>query len=219
MKSVALHAGKNAGTGTARYYSFNQGLTHFIVFTAEAYAYKSGAQFLANQLAFMKSDLAAVNRSATPWVVGLVHKTWWMQMDAYADFTPVLQAGKVDIVFTGHYHYYSRFVLSLLLSSPSPPSLPAPPLPNTPKKYPRVRENARCLSRALTHLPNRHATGTSPTTTSPARWTTRALARTGARTLRPASSLTSSAARAATRSRTARTISPFHPSRARKTTA
>ena len=74
MASVALFAGANSGTGSARYYSFNQGLTHFLVFTAEAYTYKSGATFIANQLAFMKADLAAVNRAVTPWVVGLVHK-------------------------------------------------------------------------------------------------------------------------------------------------
>lgn len=49
-----------------RYYSFNQGLVHFLVYTAEAYAYKSGKEFIANQLAFMKADLAAVDRSVTP---------------------------------------------------------------------------------------------------------------------------------------------------------
>jgi hypothetical protein len=110
MASVAtLGAGAVSGTGSARYYSFNEGLTHFLVFSAEAYTYKSGADFLANQLAFMKRDLAAVDRAATPWVVGLVHKAWWMESSAYADFTPVLTAGGVDIVFTGHWHYYNRY--------------------------------------------------------------------------------------------------------------
>jgi membrane protein implicated in regulation of membrane protease activity len=70
------------GTASARYYSFNQGLVHFLVFSAEAYAYKSGAEFIANQLAFMKADLAAVNRSVTPWVVGLVHRDWTMMVRA-----------------------------------------------------------------------------------------------------------------------------------------
>ena len=57
----------------------------------------------------MKADLAAVNRAITPWVVGLVHKAWWMESEAYADFTPVLVDGGVDIIFTGHWHYYSRY--------------------------------------------------------------------------------------------------------------
>jgi hypothetical protein len=56
----------------------------------------------------MKADLAAVDRSVTPWVVALVHKAWWMESNAYADFTPVLLEGKVDILFCGHWHYYNR---------------------------------------------------------------------------------------------------------------
>jgi hypothetical protein len=76
--AVTLNAGANSGSGNNIYYSFTQGLTHFIVFSAEAYAHSQSADFLANQLAFMKADLAAVNRSATPWVVALVHKDWTM---------------------------------------------------------------------------------------------------------------------------------------------
>jgi hypothetical protein len=73
---VALHAGANAGTNTARYYSFNQGLTHFVAFTAEAYVYARDEAFLQNQLAFLRADLAAVDRKQTPWVVALAHKDW-----------------------------------------------------------------------------------------------------------------------------------------------
>lgn len=77
---MTLYAGANSGSSSNIFYSFTQGLTHFIVFSAEAYAYNSGASFLANQLAFMKADLAAVNRSVTPWVVALVHKDWTMEV-------------------------------------------------------------------------------------------------------------------------------------------
>ena len=98
-------AGFVSGTGSPRYYSFNQGLTHFLVCSAEAYAYDSGATFIANQLAFIKKDLATANQAAQratqPWIVVLIHKAWWMQMDAYADFTPVFMDAKVDIIFTG----------------------------------------------------------------------------------------------------------------------
>jgi len=78
------------------------GLTHFIGFSAESYAYRSGAELLANQLAFMKADLAAVDRGVTPWVVALVHKDWNMEAEAYAAFYPVLDAGNVDVLFCGH---------------------------------------------------------------------------------------------------------------------
>ena len=97
---MALHS----NTGNNRFYSFNKGLTHFLVFTAEAYLYARDEAFLANQLAFMKADLAAVDRSATPWVVGLVPKDWTMEAEASKAFSPVLQGALVDVLFVGHVH-------------------------------------------------------------------------------------------------------------------
>jgi hypothetical protein len=66
--SVQLGAGVTSGSSSNIFYSFNLGLTHFLGFSAESYAYRSGAELLANQLAFMKADLAAVDREVTPWV-------------------------------------------------------------------------------------------------------------------------------------------------------
>ena len=100
--SVTLGAGAASGSNSNIYYSFDLGLTHYIGFSAEAYAYNSGASFLANQLAFMQADLAAVDRTRTPWVVALVHKDWDMEAEAYQNFYPVLEAGKVDVLFCGH---------------------------------------------------------------------------------------------------------------------
>ena len=65
--------------------------------------------FNANMVAFMKADLAAVDRKVTPWVIALVHKDWRMQPDAYAAFNSVLEAGGVDVLFCGHVHYYNRY--------------------------------------------------------------------------------------------------------------
>ena len=106
MHAVSL----NSNTGNNRFYSFNRDLTHFVVFSAEAYVYAVDKGFLANQLAFVKADLAAVDRSVTPWVVALVHKDWSMQPDAFASYSPVLEAGGVDVLFCGHVHYYNRFI-------------------------------------------------------------------------------------------------------------
>lgn len=108
MHSVALGAGERSGSGSSLYYSFNQGLTHFLVFSAEAYTYNSGPEFLAAQLAFMTADLAAVDRSTTPWIVALVHKNWLMEQAAFDAFYPILDKGKVDVLFCGHIHYYLR---------------------------------------------------------------------------------------------------------------
>jgi len=105
MHSVSLFS----NTGNNIFYSINQGLTHFIIFSAEAYLYARSPDFIANQLAFMKADLAAVDRKATPWVVALVHKDWTMEAEAFADFYPIIEAGGVDVLFCGHVHYYSRF--------------------------------------------------------------------------------------------------------------
>ena len=99
--SVTLNAGANSGSNNNLYYSFTQGLTHFIVFSAEAYAHSQSADFLANQLAFMKADLAAVDRSTTPWVVGLVHRDWLMLPEAFLFFGPVLEDAGVDVMFCG----------------------------------------------------------------------------------------------------------------------
>jgi len=108
--SVALHS----NTGSARYYSFDRGLVHFVVLTAEVYdgrrPHPADFGFIRQQLAFLKADLAAVDRVRTPWVVALAHKDWNMSPLAYADFTPVLQAAKVDVLFCGHVHHYARYV-------------------------------------------------------------------------------------------------------------
>ena len=106
MHAVSL----NSNTGNNIFYSFDRGLTHFIVFSAEAYLYARSEVFLANQLAFIKADLAAVDRRVTPWVVGAVHKDWTMAAEAFAAFSPVLEAGGVDVTFVGHVHYYNRYM-------------------------------------------------------------------------------------------------------------
>lgn len=106
--SVEAGAGAASGSGSSIFYSFDLGLTHYIGFSAEAYAYRSGAELLANQLAFMKKDLASVDRKVTPWVVALVHKDFNMEAAAYADFYPILDAAGVDLLYCGHIHYYNR---------------------------------------------------------------------------------------------------------------
>ena len=56
-----------------------QGITLYLVFSAEAYVYSRSAAFLSNQLNFMKADLAAVDRRATPWVSrSVLHALRWL---------------------------------------------------------------------------------------------------------------------------------------------
>lgn len=100
--AVEMYAGANSGSNSNRYYSFNRGLNHFVVLTAEAYLYAKSPVFLANQLAWLKADLAAVDRKATPWIVVNMHKDFTMAAEAFADFQPILDAAKVDILYCGH---------------------------------------------------------------------------------------------------------------------
>ena len=107
---MALNAAANSGSPSNRFYSFTQGLTHFVVFTAEAYLYARSPVFLANQLAFLRADLAKVDRKVTPWVVALAHKDWTMAAEAFGDIQPILDAAHVDVLFCGHVHYYNRYM-------------------------------------------------------------------------------------------------------------
>ena len=75
--AVEMNAGANSGSNSNRYYSFNRGLNHFVVLTAEAYLYAKTPAFLASQLAWLTADLAAVDRKVTPWIVVNMHKVGW----------------------------------------------------------------------------------------------------------------------------------------------
>jgi hypothetical protein len=129
---------QRSNTGNNRYYSFERGLTHFIVFTAESYVYSVSAVFNENQLNFMKADLAAVDRKRTPWVVALVHKDYAMQQNAYADFSAVLEAGGVDVLFCGHVSAAAGLPLNVLNGpSPRPETDPRSSRPLALTKFPR----------------------------------------------------------------------------------
>jgi hypothetical protein len=60
----------NSNTHTALYYSYENELVHYLVFNSETYI-DGGITAMLN---FMRSDLASVDRSRTPWVVAYSHK-------------------------------------------------------------------------------------------------------------------------------------------------
>jgi hypothetical protein len=66
------------------------------------------AEQLADQEAFVTKDLAAVDRSVTPWVVAFSHKSYQMDQTTWAmhDF---ITKYKVDWWFVGHWHQVSSF--------------------------------------------------------------------------------------------------------------
>ena len=102
------HSGVSAhsNTGTALYYSYDNGLVHYLVFNSETYI--SGG--ISDMLEFMRSDLSAVDRTKTPWVVSYSHKLFWMDSTDFSSISVILQQYNVDLLYAGHWHYYERYL-------------------------------------------------------------------------------------------------------------
>ena len=62
------------------FYSFNAGPVHFVVFSTE-FLIEPHPGLRVEQDEFLKTDLKAVNRSETPWVVTLAHRTFYCSVD------------------------------------------------------------------------------------------------------------------------------------------
>lgn len=126
------------------WYSFDHGMVHFVMFNTETdfpnapdEPNGSGAEnagpFAPSgaQLAWLKKDLAAVDRKKTPWVVAAGHRPWYVSNkvcpECQAAFEPILIAYGVDLVLHGHQHFYERhaaianFVTQEITADPSAP--------------------------------------------------------------------------------------------------
>lgn len=112
------------------WYSYDDGMVHYIIlnfetdFGAGIYGpdevggdgkQMSGPRGALNeQIDWLKADLAAVDRSKTPWVLAFGHRPWYVGIDdarckpCQAAFEQILYDGNVDVVLTGHDHVYSR---------------------------------------------------------------------------------------------------------------
>jgi hypothetical protein len=58
------------------YHSINVGPVHVVMFSSEAYFYLSphGLPLVAQQYAWLEADLAAVDRTITPWIITMAHR-------------------------------------------------------------------------------------------------------------------------------------------------
>ncbi len=125
----ARHRGvsANSNTGTSLYYSFDQGLVHYLAFNSETYI----AGGIAAMLDFMTQDLASVDRAKTPWVVAFSHKLFWMDSTDFSKINGILQAGGVDIIFAGHWRasWLPPFSFSSAHLTSPPHSFTASPFP------------------------------------------------------------------------------------------
>ena len=128
---AAAHSGLNLRPGHAQrrlsspvgsaddgWYSFDQGPVHFAVMNTEM-----SSRVGSRQHAFFAADLAAVDRSATPWVLFMGHRQMYCNRQAASydpkydptrpandlgDIEPLLLQHKVDVAFWGHIHFAER---------------------------------------------------------------------------------------------------------------
>jgi len=96
------------------YYSFNAGLAHMIVLNSYANYTRGSLQWK-----WLETDLKAVDRTKTPWIVSHVHTPWYNtntnKHDEYEqirmryEMEPLFKQYKVNFQFSGHTHVYERF--------------------------------------------------------------------------------------------------------------
>ena len=101
------------------YFSYELGLAHIVHLNSYDYFLDPGAfNSSSRQLAWLRKDLRAVNRTMTPWVIVCAHSPWYNSNTAHHNereevllrklMEPVLFAHGVDLVFAGHVHAYER---------------------------------------------------------------------------------------------------------------
>jgi hypothetical protein len=109
---------ERSGSGNMLWYSFDDDLVHFVTIDTEIYHYCSGTATLCKaqiqeQIDWLTADLAAVDRSVTPWVVAVGHKQGWQDSLGAANFTvleAIMQDAHVDLYVLGHQHNYNRLL-------------------------------------------------------------------------------------------------------------
>ena len=112
-------AGEAGGTssGTEHYYSFDYGNIHFISLDSQTTLASSSAA--AAQTVWLQNDLASTTQ---PWKIVFFHHPGYSKGSHNSDtegqmvlmrevYHPILEAGGVDLVLTGHSHNYERSVL------------------------------------------------------------------------------------------------------------
>ena len=113
-------APSRGGNGT--FFSFNAGLIHFALVSSEVYmsVQPHSAGLAIEQGAWLTRDLAAVNRSVTPFVALGLHQPFYCSANDDKDdchqalsvvrigLERIIYEGGVDVVFGAHEHSYER---------------------------------------------------------------------------------------------------------------
>ena len=115
-----------SGSGSNRWFLFTVGPVAFVALDPDAWIYPLVYPLLDEQFAWLQGAMKTIDRSATPWVVFLVHRAAYCtkstdaecnseaetlrngQLGLRAPLEPLLAAHGVDFYFAGHTHHYER---------------------------------------------------------------------------------------------------------------
>jgi hypothetical protein len=116
---VATQASNNPGIGNM-WYSYDHGMVHFVSIDTETDIpnapdsdYPAGPFAPSGQqTAWLAADLAAVNRTVTPWVVVFGHRPFYSSgsicQPCQDAFESIFDEYSVDLVMNGHFHVFER---------------------------------------------------------------------------------------------------------------
>ena len=116
---------ESGGTNSSMFYSFDQGLAHFIALNTETdfpgapENIFNGLPFggFGDQVAWLRRDLIKANasRHLTPWIIVSIHRPWYassLRQDlciaCQSAFESLLNEYRVDLVIQAHKHWYER---------------------------------------------------------------------------------------------------------------
>lgn len=102
---------EESGSTSNLYYSFEVAGVHVIMLGSYTDYDESSDQY-----AWLKADLAKIDRKRTPWLIVLMHVPWYNSNWAHqgegdsmmSAMEPLLYAAHVDIMIAGHVHAYER---------------------------------------------------------------------------------------------------------------
>uniref|UniRef100_A0A0C9QVC6 Purple acid phosphatase n=1 Tax=Wollemia nobilis TaxID=56998 RepID=A0A0C9QVC6_9CONI len=103
---------EESGSSSNLFYSFEVAGVHVLMLGSYADFQKGSEQYK-----WLQGDLKRVDKARTPWLIALVHASWYNTNEAHMGegeemrkaMEELLYAANVDMVFAGHVHAYERF--------------------------------------------------------------------------------------------------------------
>jgi len=116
------YVGELSGSNSAQYYSWDQGLVHFVALNTDSWIWldkPAAASQAIPQLLFLQNDLKDVDRDLTPWIIVIGHRPIYCSstdtsrcLVQSAKLSIALEqifvVYKVNLYISGHVHHYER---------------------------------------------------------------------------------------------------------------